>query len=99
MSTDGATVADVRGDPDHPLTRGYMCIKGMMSAEAVGRLERNKTPLKRLPDGSYGDIAPNAALDEVHETLSRVIAQYGPASVAVYYGTGLKMTIRPVYRE
>lgn len=66
----------------------YMCAKGRSSADfhnGEGRLTQN---LKRGPTGEFAPIAAKQALDEIAGKLSALLEQYGPRSIAVYYGTG-----------
>jgi anaerobic selenocysteine-containing dehydrogenase len=38
VRTQGTTVLDVRGDPEHPLSRGYTCPKAGRSAHGITTL-------------------------------------------------------------
>jgi anaerobic selenocysteine-containing dehydrogenase len=86
-----ATVEDgkltkVRPDPDHPLSRGYACPKGIAMAEVHNDPDRVLHPLKRTADGEFERISWDAALDDIGRRLKAVIAKRGPGSVAWYMG-------------
>ncbi len=84
-------VVKVTGDPDHPMSRGYICSKGRASPEFLYHPERLQYPLKRA--GAKGEnkwtrISWDEALDTVAERLLRFKNEHGPESVALALGTG-----------
>ena len=82
---DGTLVA-VRGDSSDPLFGGYTCVKGRQGVAHAYHPDRLSSPMKRGEDGSYTPIASKVALDEIHESLVRIIRDHGPRSVATYNG-------------
>ena len=61
-------VVKVTGDPDHPMSRGYICSKGRASPEYLYHPERLQHPLKRA--GARGEnqwtrISWDEALDTI----------------------------------
>lgn len=86
-------ITTVLGDGSASPYGAYMCAKGRSSADfhndeglnGEGRLMQS---LKRSPSGEFNSISATRALDEVANKLSALLAQYGPRSIAVYYGTG-----------
>ncbi|MFZ4689669.1 MAG: molybdopterin-containing oxidoreductase family protein [Polymorphobacter sp.] len=83
---DGDHVVAVRGDPEDALYNGYTCIKGRQLADAHNHETRLLHHQKRTPTGLQ-PIATVAAMDEIANRLSALVAQHGPHSVAVYCGT------------
>jgi formate dehydrogenase len=86
-----ATVEDgqltkLRPDPDHPLSRGYACPKGIAMAEVHNDPDRVLHPLRRTVDGGFERVSWETALDDIGNRLKRVIAERGPGSVAWYMG-------------
>ena len=81
-------IVDIRGDRDHPLTRGYACYKGLQAEEAHHGAARLLHSQRKTADGGFADIVSEQALDEIAETLRRSIDRYGPDSVGVYFGNG-----------
>ena len=61
-------VVRVMGDPDHPVTRGYLCVKTNHYEERVYSPDRVLYPMKRTgPKGSgqFERISWDAALDRI----------------------------------
>jgi anaerobic selenocysteine-containing dehydrogenase len=83
---DGRILA-VRGDKAHPISHGYLCIKGRALAEQHEHPDRLRGTLARRADGSFAPIASERAMDEVARRLEAIIARDGPRAVAVYSGT------------
>ncbi|MET0371699.1 MAG: molybdopterin-dependent oxidoreductase [Sphingobium sp.] len=80
-------IVSVRGDREHPLSRGYACAKGLDLAEMHNRPDRLLHPMKRMPDGSFARIGVEDALDEIGEGMRRIIDRDGPDAVACFMGT------------
>jgi anaerobic selenocysteine-containing dehydrogenase len=65
----GATVRDgelvkLRPDPDHPLSKGFACPKGIAVTEVQNDPDRVTHPLRRRRDGSFERVSWDQALDE-----------------------------------
>jgi anaerobic selenocysteine-containing dehydrogenase len=80
-------IVEIRGDKDNPMSRGYVCFKGLQAEEAHHGPSRLTRPLKRQPDGSFVEIPSEQALDEIGEKLRGVIDRHGPEGVAGFIGT------------
>ncbi|CAN7608175.1 molybdopterin-dependent oxidoreductase [Phenylobacterium sp. LjRoot219] len=80
-------LAEVRGDPDNPLFKGYTCPKGRALPELHNDPERLLHSQKRQPDGGYAAVPVSQAMDEIAAKLQALIATHGPRSVAIYTGT------------
>ncbi|MFA7601908.1 MAG: molybdopterin-dependent oxidoreductase [Novosphingobium sp.] len=77
----------VKGDKENPLSRGYVCFKGMQAEEAHHGPQRLLRPLKRQPDGSFAEIGSEQALDEIADALRGIVARGGAQAVATFKGT------------
>jgi anaerobic selenocysteine-containing dehydrogenase len=74
----------VRGDPDHPASRGYVCTKGRGLAAWHHRTDRLDRP--RLG----GSAAPwDEVLDDLGDRITAIVAAGGPDAVGLYLATGL----------
>ncbi|MGE0569901.1 MAG: molybdopterin-dependent oxidoreductase [Dehalococcoidia bacterium] len=88
LGDDGRTFERIRGDKDHPASRGYTCEKPLrLDYYQNGRGERVLHPLRRRPDGSFEEIDWDTATREVAERLSAVRDAHGGESI-LYYGGG-----------
>lgn len=76
------------GDKDHPLTKGYVCFKGLQAEEAHHGPARLLHPLKKQPDGSHKQISLEQALDEIAEKMRRIMDRDGPNAIAGFSGNG-----------
>ena len=87
-----ATVEDGRllklqGDPDHPLTAGFLCAKVNREHELVHSPERVLRPLRRTGRKGEGRFAPigwDEALDEIVSRWQRIVAEAGPLALLGY---------------
>lgn len=84
---DDGRVERVRGDREHPLSRGYTCVKGRALPEEVHAPDRLTGALRREPDGSFSPVDTSAAIDEIAANLVAIIEEHGPRAVALYVGT------------
>lgn len=81
-------IVGIRGDPSHPLTKGYFCVKGAASMDLHNGEDRLTGSRVRGATGSLLDIDVEQALDEIHAKLSELLSRHGPRAIAMYYGTG-----------
>src|SRR5271157_4181127 len=82
----------IQGDPEHPVTRGFLCAKVAKYLDRVYSRERVLYPMRRVgPKGPAGDaratlerISWDEVLDEITHRFRRIIAEYGPESILPY---------------
>jgi anaerobic selenocysteine-containing dehydrogenase len=87
---DGRAV-NLRGNPDHPFTRGALCVKVNRYLEHAAAPDRIRYPLRRVgPKGSgrFEQISWQEALDEISERLTRIVDEYGGEAIWPYWGMG-----------
>ena len=80
---DGKLV-EVTGDPDHPMTRGGLCVKLKDFAEHHYNPDRILYPMKRVgPKGSgkYERISWDEALSTIKSKWTEIIDQYGSTAI------------------
>jgi formate dehydrogenase len=80
-------IVALRGDKDHPLTRGFLCPKGIASHELVTDPLRLRYPYERTGD-SWNRIPWSEAYEKISRRLRQIISRHGKNSVALYYGGG-----------
>ncbi|MCP5110926.1 MAG: molybdopterin-dependent oxidoreductase, partial [bacterium] len=84
-------ITKIDGDPDSPLNRGQLCMKGPASIQHVYNPDRLKYPLKRAGErgeGKWQRITWDEAYEILATTLRRIIGDDGPESIVIGAGTG-----------
>ncbi|MGV9411629.1 molybdopterin-containing oxidoreductase family protein [Nocardia sp. NPDC003693] len=87
---DGAAV-ELRGNKEHPVTRGALCVKVNRYLEQVHSPERLRYPLRRVGakgEGRFERISWDEALGEIAERLTGIIAEHGGEAIWPFHGTG-----------
>jgi len=82
-------VTKVEGDPDCPVNRGNLCIKGPAAVERLYHPARLKYPIKRTGargEGKWQRISWDEALDTIAGTMNRAKDSYGAESVVFSNG-------------
>lgn len=79
-------IVAVRGDPESPVNRGLLCIKGYSLPKILYGEDRFTVPLLRK-NGKFVKISWDEALDLVARKFGEAIQQHGTESVA-FYGSG-----------
>lgn len=77
----------VKGNPDHPMTRGGLCVKLKDYEKRHYHPERLLYPLRRTgPKGSgqFERISWDEALDEITSRWKTIIDEYGPEAIIPY---------------
>ncbi len=75
-------VVSVRGNPDHPVSRGKLCPKGLAEHYAIEAEGRAAYPLLRK-ESALTRISWDEALSKMAERFRTVQQKYGPQSVGV----------------
>lgn len=86
----GDQIIRVKGDFDHPLSKGYTCPKG----RALGRSHHAPNAITRPMIRKDGELVPvswDECLDDLASRLRKVVDTHGPNAVGVYFGSGLGM--------
>ena len=81
----------LRGNPEHPVTRGFLCGKVARYLEREYSPDRLLYPMRRTGKkgaGEFARISWDEALDEIAERLWETARRYGPESVLPYSYAG-----------
>ena len=81
----------LRGHPDHPVTRGFLCGKVARYLEREYSPDRLLHPLRRTGakgEGRFARISWDEALDEIAARLKEIAASFGAESVLPYSYAG-----------
>src|SRR3954451_5872248 len=85
-TVDDGVVTKLRPDPEHPLSRGYACPKGIAMTEVQNDPDRVLHPLKRRADGSFARVSWAAAMADIGARLRALRDDRGPDSIGWYMG-------------
>lgn len=85
VDVEGDQVRAIRPDPEHPVSRGYGCIKGMRFDRVHHDPDRLRHPMRRGPKG-WERISWEAANDEIGARLRAIREAHGRHSVGLYFG-------------
>ena len=82
----------VQGDPEHPVTRGFLCGKVVRYLDRTYHAERLTRPLRRIGAKGSGRFAPiswDEALDEIASRLDDIRRSAdGPQAILPYSYAG-----------
>src|SRR3954468_12653866 len=84
-TVDGDRVVRMRPDPDHPLSRGYACPKGIAMPEVQHDPKRVLHPLKRSGDG-FERVSWDEALEDIAGRLDAIRNRHGGEAIGWYMG-------------
>jgi len=84
---DGREITRVRGDKEHPGSKGYTCEKALRVNYYQNGRDRLTAPQKRMADGTYESISWDQAISEVAERLTSIRDAHGGDKI-MYYGGG-----------
>jgi anaerobic selenocysteine-containing dehydrogenase len=91
VTVDDGVATRLRGNPDHPVTRGALCVKVNRYLEHAASPDRLRHPLRRVGrkgDGRFERIGWDEALSEIATRLTDIIDEYGGEAIWPYQGTG-----------
>ncbi len=87
VNVEDGKVTSVRGNPDHPYTRGRLCVKVNNYQDKIYSPDRVLHPLRRVgPKGSaqFEQITWDEALDEIETKWKAIIAEHGASAILPY---------------
>ncbi|MBX7072569.1 MAG: molybdopterin-dependent oxidoreductase [Pirellulales bacterium] len=79
-------IVAVRGDEDDPLSRGYVCPKGVAIGAIHNDPDRLRVPMRRTVSGAFEPISWDDAFSITADRLRAIRSQYGADAVALYMG-------------
>src|SRR5438477_514219 len=91
INVEGGVGSQLRGDPSHPVTRGFLCGKVARYLEREYSPDRLLYPQKRVGakgEGKFERISWDEALDTIADRLKKIAAEYGTESILPYSYAG-----------
>lgn len=88
VRVEGNRVVEIRGDRSHPLSKGWICRRGVAFAEIHNDPDRLRHPMQK-GSGGFERTSWEHALGEVASALARIRDRFGPKAIAVYMGNPL----------
>ena len=89
LTIEDGSVTGIRGNDADPLSRGYICPKGVSMADVHTDPDRLRRPMRRIgagDDARWEEISWDEAYDLVADRLGATIQEHGPDAVGVYLG-------------
>jgi anaerobic selenocysteine-containing dehydrogenase len=91
VTVENGRATRLRGDPDHPITQGFLCAKVARYLERQYHPDRLLYPMRRTGpkgEGRFERISWDAALDEIAQRLQAVSDEFGPEAILPYSYAG-----------
>jgi anaerobic selenocysteine-containing dehydrogenase len=99
IETEGHRFTRIRGDTDHPDSRGYICQKAARLDRYQNHDDRLQEPLKRQGDGTFAPVTWDEALADIAARLNRVRDTHGPDTFALCGGGGQGNHLGALYSQ
>lgn len=97
VETDDKHIYRVKGDPDHPVTKGFICRKMHDYAKTVHNSRRILQPMKRVGpkgEGRFEPITWDAAADIITTRWKALIQSHGAQCILPYSYAGVEHMIQ-----
>ena len=91
VTVEDGRATKLRGNPDHPVTRGFLCAKVARYLDREYSPDRLLYPMRRAGakgEGRFSRISWDEALDEIAARLSGIAREHGPESILPYSYAG-----------
>lgn len=88
VEIDGERLTRIRGDEEHPLSRGYICQKAARLDHYQNNKDRISTPMRRRDDGSFEAVTWEVAIADIAKRLLAIREAHGGNAFAFYGGGG-----------
>lgn len=88
VQTDGERIIRVKGDKNHPASKGYTCNKALQIDYYQNGKDRLNSPLRRREDGSFEVITWETAIKEISQKMKAIRDEHGGDKIFRYGGGG-----------
>ncbi len=76
----------LKADPAHPVSRGFVCNKGIYGKDIHADPDRLRYPMRRNADGELERVSWEVALADIAQRLSTLTAKHGQGAIGAYTG-------------
>lgn len=87
VQVEDRTLARIRGDKNHPASRGYTCNKALRLDHYQNDPNRLTSPMRRRPDGTFEEVDWDTAITEISAGFRAIADTHGGDKI-MYYGGG-----------
>ncbi len=96
-TVENGAITQLRPDRDHPITKGFVCVKGPAGLDIHSDSDRLDHPSERQSDGTFAQRTWDQAADAIAAKLRDIIDRHGHGAVAAYIGnpTAFNTLINP----
>ena len=97
LKTDGTTIYEVKADPDHPVTKGFICRKMQQYEKTIHNPDRILTPLKRTGKKGSKEFAPiswEEAIEIITTKWKEIIEKHGSEAILPYSYAGTEHAVQ-----
>lgn len=91
ITVEDGKVTKLSGDPDHPITRGFACVKMARYPERQEQADRLLYPMKRVGakgEGRFERIGWDQAIREIADRTRSILDIFGGESILPYHYAG-----------
>ena len=91
ITVEDGKVTKLQGDPDHPITQGFACVKMARYPERQEQSDRLQYPMRRVgPKGAglFERISWDVAIDEIAQKTKSIVESHGPQSILPFHYGG-----------
>lgn len=100
VDVEGGRVVAARPDPEHVVTEGFACPKGLNQHLMYGSPDRLEHPMRRGADGAHQPAPWGEAMADIGARVQRIRAEHGPDAIAMYVGTAAGFSVlHPVFAQ
>lgn len=91
ITVEDGRVTKLSGNPDHPITKGFACVKMSRYPERQEQADRLLYPQRRVGkkgEGKFERISWDEALDGIAQQTKKILSTYGGQSILPYHYGG-----------